>query len=105
MSVVITQGFKNARTVLTSFTKFFIFQTWTSDKTYQVDESTSNIEATPAISQAAISSITVAFQGSTVAYDGYVDISAILGSTVLSTDYIEIFFSTEFLLETSSTVT
>lgn len=105
MSIVITQGFKNARTVLTSFTKYFTFQTWTSDKAYQVDESTSNIEATPALSQAAISSISVSFQSSTVAYDGYVDISAVLGSTLLSTDYLEISFDTEFLLESSSTVT
>ena len=105
MSITITQGFKNARTVLTSFSQYFEFQTYNSGKVYQIDESTSNIEATPPLEQAAITSITVSHESSTVAKDGYVDISAILGSTLISTDYLELEFSTEFLIESSSLVT
>jgi len=105
MSITITQGFKNARTVLTSFSNYFIYQSLTSDKLYQTDLSTANIVATPSIVQAPISSIAVAFQSSTVAYDGYVDISAVLGSTVLSTDYIELGFSAEFLVASTASVT
>lgn len=105
MTVVITQGFKNARTVLSTFSSYFVYLSYTSDKTYQIDQSTSNIIATPAITQAAITSIAVAFQSSTVAYDGYADISFVLGSSVLSTDYIELSFSTEFLLQSTSTTT
>jgi len=105
MSITITQGFKNARTVLTSITQYFIFQTYTSNKVYQIDESTSDIEATPGISQAEVSGIAVSFDSATVANEGYADISVVYGSTLLSTDYVEMVFSTEFLLETSSAVT
>mmetsp|Transcript_27140 Transcript_27140/g.31316 ORF Transcript_27140/g.31316 Transcript_27140/m.31316 type:complete len:119 (-) Transcript_27140:477-833(-) len=105
MSVTISQGFKNTRTVLSTYTTYFSFYSYTSDKTYQVDQSTANISPSPSLTLATISSIAVAFQSSTVAYDGYVDISAVLGSTVLSTDYIEFIFSTEFLLQSSATVT
>lgn len=106
MSITISQGFKNARTVLTSFTKyFFSYYSYTTDKNYQVDQSTANIVATPALQQAAVSSISVSFQSATATYDGYADISAVLGSTVLSSDYVELVFSTEFLLQSTSTVT
>ena len=105
MSINITQGFKNARTVLTSFSNYFIFESITSNSLYQIDKSTANIVATPSIQQAAITSISVSFQSATVAHDGYVDISAVLGSTVLSTDYIDLTFSAEFLLQSTSTVT
>ena len=105
MKIIITQGFKNTRTLLSSFTKFFVFQTYTPDKVYQVDQSTSNIEATPALIQASISSIAVAFQSATVAHEGYVDVSAVLGATVLSTDYIELSFSAEFVLQGASSIT
>ena len=43
MEIVITQGFKNARTVPTTSTQYVVYQSWTSDKSYQIDESTSNI--------------------------------------------------------------
>lgn len=105
MKITITQGFKNTRTVVSSFSKFFVFQTYTPDKVYQVDQSSSNIEATPALIQASITNIAVTFQSATVAHEGYIDISAILGATVLSTDYIEISLNTEFVLQGSSAVT
>lgn len=105
MAVTITQGFKNARTVLTSFSNYFIYQSYTSDKAYQIDESTDNIEATPSLDKATISSISVSFENSVTADEGYVEISAVLGSTVLSTDYVELTFSDEFLLETSTSIT
>jgi hypothetical protein len=105
MSITITQGFKNARTVLTSFTQYFVYQSLTSDQTYQIDESTASIVASPSISEAAISSIAVSFQSSTTTNEGYAEISAVLGSTVLSTDYIELAFDTEFLLQTTTDVT
>ena len=105
MEIVITQGFKNPRTVLSTITQYFVYQSWSSDQVYQIDESTSNIEATPAVTQAAISSISASFQSSTTTYDGYVDISAVLGSTLLSTDYIELTFSSEFVLDSGSSIT
>jgi hypothetical protein len=105
MSITITQGFKNARTVLTSFTQYFVYQSLTSDQVYQIDESTDNIVATPDIEQVGITSIAVSFESATVAHEGYVDISAVLGSTLLSTDFIEINFDTEFLLQTSTDIT
>ena len=105
MEIVITQGFKNPRTVVSSFSNYFIYESRTPDQLYQVDKSTSNIEATPAIEQATISSIAVSFESATVAKDGYVDISAVLGSTVLASDYVELAFSAEFLLESTSSVT
>jgi hypothetical protein len=105
MSITIIQGFKNARTVLATTTQFFVYQSYTSDLLYQIDESTSNIIATPAITEAAITSISVSFESSTVTNEGYADILAVLGSTVLAADYIELTFSAEFLLQTSSTVT
>lgn len=105
MKIFITQGFKNARTVLSSFSKFFVFQTYTPDKVYQVDQSTSNIEATPALNQASITGIAVTFQSSTVAHEGYLDVSAVLGSTVLSSDYVELSFSAEFVLQSATSIT
>lgn len=105
MSITITQGFKNARTVLSSFSQYFVFQSVTTDKVYQVDESTDNIVASPSISEAAITSISVSFESATTTHEGYADIYAVLGSTVLSTDYIELSFDSEFLLQTSNDVT
>ena len=104
MSITITQGFKNPRTVLTSFSNYFIYQSLTVDQLYQGDLSTANIVATPSIAQAAISSIAVSFESSTVAHDGYVDISAVMGSTLLSTDFVQLDFSAEFLLASTSTL-
>lgn len=105
MTITISEGFKNARTVKTSFSYYFVYMTYTSDLLYQIDQSTSSISATPSLAQAAITSISVSFEDSVTALEGYADISAILGSTVLSTDYIEMTFSSEFLLSTSSSVT
>lgn len=105
MSITITQGFKNPRTVLTTFTSYFIYNSLTSNRLYQSDLSVSSIIATPSIEQAAITNIAVSYESSTVANDGYVDISAVLGSTVLSTDYVQLHFSTEFLIASISSVT
>ena len=105
MEIVITQGFKNARTIPTSTSQYLIFQSWTSDQSYQVDESPSGTLPTKTLTQAAISSISASFQSSTTTYDGYVDISAVLGSTLLSTDYIEFTFSSEFVLDSGSSIT
>lgn len=105
MTITITQGFKNARTVLTSFSNFFKFQSYTPDQQYQIDESTTQISPTPSLTKATISSISVAFQSSVTAYEGYVDISAVLGSTVLASDYVELTFSTEFIRQGTGSVT
>ncbi|CAI2359515.1 unnamed protein product [Moneuplotes crassus] len=105
MSITITQGFKNPRTVISTFTNYFIFESRTPDQLYQVDRSTANIVATPDIAQAAIANIAINFESSTVAKDGYADVSAVLGSTMLSSDFIELIFSSEFLLQTTSAVT
>ena len=104
MTLTITSGFKNSRTVLASITNYFVYQSYTSDQNYQIDQSTDNIEATPAVDQAAISSIAVSFQSSVTAYEGYADVSAVLGSTVTASDFVELSFSAEFILETSTTL-
>ena len=88
MTFIITSGFKNSRTVLSTISNYFAYQSYTSDQNYQIDQSTSNIEVTPPVEQTAISSIAVSFQSSVTAYEGYADISAVLGSTVAASDLL-----------------
>ena len=105
MAITITQGFRNTRTVPATFSNYFKFQSITPDKQFQIDESTTDIEATPSLTKATISSISVSFQSSVTAYEGYVDISAVLGSTVLASEYVELTFSDEFIRQGTGSVT
>ena len=62
---------------------------YTPNQQYQIDGSTTDIEATPFLKKATISNISVSFQSLVTAYEGYLDISAVLESAVLASDYIE----------------
>jgi hypothetical protein len=105
MSITLTQGFKNPRTIKSTYSQYFVYQTYTSDKTYIIDESTASIVATDTLTAVSVTSLAISFESSTVAHEGYIDVFAVLGSSILASEYINLSFNAEFILDSGTTPT
>ena len=76
-----------------------------STKTYNGDLSTAILSASPVLTEIPITGLAVSWEENSVANLGYVDISLILGTSMVASDTVKLTFDQKFLVNYSGSGT